>query len=176
MGAWSHARAVTLLPGTVTVVVPALIVIVSDGPSIGWGLTGILATLAVLVGLTLIAAGLALWVWTLRLFARIGKGTLAPWDPTRHLVAQGPYSRVRNPMITAVLAVLIGEAALLGSPGLLIWCAAFFAINWLYFVLYEEPGLERRFGEEYRAYRRGVPRWIPRRTPSTPAGQVPRRP
>jgi hypothetical protein len=42
-------------------------------------------------------------------------------------------------------------------------CAAFLAIYWIYCVRYEEPGLERRFGEEYRAYRRRVPRWIPRR-------------
>jgi protein-S-isoprenylcysteine O-methyltransferase Ste14 len=34
----------------------------------------------------------------------------------------------------------------------------------------EEPGLERRFGDEYRAYRRGVPRWIPRRTSWRPSG------
>lgn len=71
-------------------------------------------------------------------------------------------------MITAVLAVLLGEAALFGSPALLIWCAAFLAINWAWFALYEEPGLERRFGEEYLAYRRNVPRWIPRRSPWTP--------
>jgi protein-S-isoprenylcysteine O-methyltransferase Ste14 len=72
-------------------------------------------------------------------------------------------------MITAVLAVLIGEAALFGSIGLLIWAAVFFAINCVYFVLQEEPGLTRRFGEEYCAYRRNVPRWLPRRTPWTPA-------
>lgn len=176
MSAWRHARAIMLLPGTVIVVVPALIVIAGGGPSIGWGLDGVLAGLVALVGLTLIAAGLALWVWTLRLFASIGKGTLASWDPTRRLVVQGPYCRVRNPMITGVLAILIGEAALLGSRALLIWCAAFFAIYRTYCVRYEEPGLERRFGEEYRAYRRSVPRWIPRRTPSTPVGQALRHP
>jgi protein-S-isoprenylcysteine O-methyltransferase Ste14 len=42
-------------------------------------------------------------------------------------------------------------------------------MNWVYFVLQEEPGLERRFGDDYRAYKRNVPRWIPRRTPWTPA-------
>ena len=109
----------------------------------------------------------------MRLFARIGRGTLAPWDPTRHLVVEGPYRHVRNPMITAVLAVLAGEAALFGSPPLLIWCAAFFAINHVFFRLHEEPGLERRFGEEYRAYKRNVPRWLPRRAPWAPRTSVP---
>jgi protein-S-isoprenylcysteine O-methyltransferase Ste14 len=170
MSAWRHVLAIALLPGTAAVAVPAIILLAGEGPSIGWGFAGAGAAVPVLIGCALIVLGLALWVWTLRLFIRIGKGTLAPWDPTRHLVVEGPYSRVRNPMITAVLALLLGEAALFGSPALLVWCALFLGINWVYFVLHEEPGLERRFGDDYRAYRRNVPRWIPRRTPWTPAG------
>jgi protein-S-isoprenylcysteine O-methyltransferase Ste14 len=168
MSGWRHLRAIALLPGTVTLVVPAAILLTGEGPSVGWGLEGAPAALPVLLGAALIASGLALWVWTVRLFSRIGKGTLAPWDPTRHLVVEGPYRHVRNPMITGVLAVLAGEAALFGSPALVVWCAAFLAINQVYFVLAEEPGLERRFGDEYRAYRRSVPRWVPRRTPWRP--------
>jgi hypothetical protein len=62
----------------------------------------------------------------------------------------------------------------LGSARLAEWAVAFFAINHLYFLLSEEPGLQRRFGAEYAAYRRNVPRWIPRwrawsgNSPSTP--------
>jgi len=166
-----HALAIVALPGIAALVVPAIIVGAGEGAAIGWDLDGILAGLPVLAGVALIVAGLALWVWTVRLFARRGKGTLAPWDPPRHLVVEGPYRHVRNPMITAVIAVLLGEALLLGSPALLIWCAAFLAINWAYFVLVEEPGLERRFGEQYRDYVRGVPRWTPRRTPWSSGGE-----
>jgi protein-S-isoprenylcysteine O-methyltransferase Ste14 len=107
----------------------------------------------------------ALWYATVRLFAREGEGTLAPWDPTRKLVAHGPYRHVRNPMITGVLLVLLGEAALLGSLGVLAWAAFFFTINAIWFPLVEEPGLVRRFGADYEEYRRNVPRWVPRRTP-----------
>ena len=153
--AWLHASAIVLLPGTVKVAVPALILLPVDGPEPA-------AAPLVAVGAALIVAGLGLWVWTVRLFARVGEGTLAPWDPTRHLVVEGPYRHVRNPMITAVLAVLLGEAALFGSTALLIWCGAFFVANPAWFVLYEEPGLERRFGDEYRRYRSAVPRWLPR--------------
>jgi len=165
---WRHARAIALLPGTVSVVVPAAILAFGEGVNVGWGLDGVAAPLPVLLGLALIAAGFVMWLWTVRLFARIGKGTLAPWDPTRRLVVEGPYRHVRNPMITGVLAVLLGEAALFGSLALLIWCAAFLAANRAFFVLSEEPGLVRRFGDEYVAYRRNVPRWVPRRTPWTP--------
>ena len=167
MSAWRHLRAILLLPGVVTVVVPGLIV-ATGGAEVGWGLDGAAAALPVALGVALIAAGLAIWAWTVRLFARIGEGTLAPWDATRHLVVEGPYRHVRNPMITGVLAVLLGEAALLGSPDILVWAALFFAINAVYFPLIEEPGLERRFGDEYREYRRNVPRWLPRRTPWSP--------
>ncbi len=66
-------------------------------------------------------------------------------------------------MITAVVAALLGEAALFGSPGILILAVAFLVINHTFFLLHEEPGLERRFGDEYREYKRAVPRWIPRR-------------
>lgn len=167
MNAGRQARAIVLLPGTVSVLVPALILI-GTGLNLGWGFRGVVSALAVLLGLSLIGAGFALWLWTVRLLARVGRGTLAPWDPTRSLVVEGPYRHVRNPMIAALLAVLAGEAALFGSLPLLIWFAAFFALNCVFFWLYEEPGLEHRFGDAYRAYRRNVPRWLPRRTPWTP--------
>lgn len=169
MSGWRQARAVAVLPGNVTLAVPALILLVGGGPNVGWGLGAALAVLTVLLGSALIAAGFSLWLWTVRLFARIGRGTLAPWDPTRKLVVEGPYRHVRNPMISAVLMVLAGEALVLGSPGILAWAAAFFAVNFAYFVLGEEPGLERRFGDQYQAYKRAVPRWVPRRTPWSPS-------
>jgi protein-S-isoprenylcysteine O-methyltransferase Ste14 len=160
-GAWRQLRAIALLPGTVCVLVPALI-LSARGTNVGWGLGGVAAALPVVLGLALIGAGFSLWLWTVRLLARRGKGTLAPWDPTRRLVVAGPYRHLRNPMISAVVSVLLGEAALFGSLPLLAWAALFFAVNHVGFLVYEEPGLERRFGDEYRAYRRQVPRWLPR--------------
>jgi len=35
----------------------------------------------------------------------------------------------------------------------------------LYVVYIEEPGLEKRFSEDYRAYRAATPRWLPFRRP-----------
>ena len=177
MSAWRQAVAIAVLPGTAAILVPAVIVAAGDGPDPGWGGGGLIAGLSIAAGTALAAAGFALWAWTVRLFARIGRGTLAPWDPTRRLVVAGPYRHVRNPMISAVLAVLVGEGLLLGAPGVLIWAVAFLAINWTYFVLSEEPGLERRFGADYRAYKSAVPRWLPRRTPwegSDPLGSDPK--
>jgi protein-S-isoprenylcysteine O-methyltransferase Ste14 len=164
MGFWRQARAIALLPGNVTIVVPALILLLGAGPDPAWGLDGPLAVLAVIAAGALIATGLALWLWTVRLFARVGRGTLAPWDPTGRLVVEGPYRQVRNPMISGVTAVLLGEALLLGSPGVALWALIFPLINHAFFLAVEEPGLERRYGDDYRAYKRRVPRWIPRHT------------
>ena len=109
--------------------------------------------------------GLLIMGHTIASFIRIGRGTLAPWSPTRKLVVEGLYAHVRNPMILGVLIVLLGEAVAAASWRILAWALVFFLMNTLYFVVSEEPGLERRFGEEYREYRRNVPRWLPRLRP-----------
>jgi protein-S-isoprenylcysteine O-methyltransferase Ste14 len=151
--------AVLVLPFTVTVVVPALLLRAWNGLPFAPALW-----LRLLGGLLLLA-GLSLVVWTIRLFAHYGQGTLAPWDPPRHLVVRGPYRHVRNPMITGVGLVLLGEAALFGSLLLLAGLGLFAVINAVYTPLSEEPGLRRRFGAEYDNYCRHVPRWLPRLTP-----------
>jgi len=157
---WRQLRAIALLPVMVTVVVPAFLLSRSGFELGPWPLAA--------VGVVLVALGLALVIWTATLFARIGKGTLAPWDPTARLVVAGPYRHVRNPMISGVLAVLLGEAALFGSLPLLVWFGAVFALNAIYFPLVEEPGLRERFGDDYERYRANVPRWLPRLRPWEP--------
>lgn len=127
-----------------------------------WRPAGTWPVVAHVAGVLVLAAGLALFAWCLTLFIRVGRGTLAPWDPTKALVAAGPYRYVRNPMITAVIAMLAGETLYVGSRVLLGWVITFFLINSVYFVLLEEPGLERRFGAAYVRYTRAVPRWLPR--------------
>ena len=84
------------------------------------------------------------------LFFNVGRGTIMPWDPTRELVAVGPYQYMRNPIIAGVIAILVGEAFFFGSGALGIWAMAAFLVNHVYFIYSEEPGLEKRFGESYR--------------------------
>jgi protein-S-isoprenylcysteine O-methyltransferase Ste14 len=169
MSVWRQLRAIGLLPGVGTIGVPAAVVLLADSVNVGWGLPFPVSVLPILLGIVLIAFGLLLMYRTISLFASAGEGTLAPWDPTQRLVVRGPYRHVRNPMISGVLSILLGEAALLGSIPLLAWFAAFFAANAIYMPLVEERALERRFGDDYATYKRNVPRWIPRRRPWTPA-------
>jgi protein-S-isoprenylcysteine O-methyltransferase Ste14 len=91
---WKHLRAIILLPGIVTLVLPSTI----------------------------------LW--------RGGIDTLGLWPSF-------PASRIVLPTIGS-LCICLG---LLLIP------------------LLEEPGLVKRFGEDYLSYKRNVPRWIPRWTP-----------
>jgi protein-S-isoprenylcysteine O-methyltransferase Ste14 len=158
-----HLVAILLLPIVMTVVVPSWLLTRYSLIDTQWVAWSTLAVVMRVLGAIVLLAGLLLFAWCVSLFARVGRGTLAPWDPAQQLVAVGPYRYVRNPMISGVLAVLAGEALLAGSRILALWFLVFAAFNYAYFVLVEEPGLERRFGESYREYKERVPRWIPRR-------------
>ena len=120
------------------------------------------------IGAACMAAGLCVMILTISMFIKIGRGTLAPWSPTRKLVIAGLYAHVRNPMIMGVFVVLIGEAVAFESLTILLWSGLFIVINTIYFIVYEEPNLVQRFGDEYVEYRNNVPRWIPRLTPFRP--------
>jgi protein-S-isoprenylcysteine O-methyltransferase Ste14 len=148
------------IPGTVIVLVPYLLT--------GWNLRppflGIEATRS--LGGALIVLAAPLFFRFLAGFVREGHGTPAPIAPPQHLVVGGPFRWVRNPGYVAVVSLVVGQALLFGSRAVLAW-AAFLAVAFhVFVVLYEEPTLRRQFGEEYEAYCREVPRWLPRRRPS----------
>ncbi len=111
---------------------------------------------------SLIAAGAALYLSCLWVFATVGRGTPGPWDAPRRLVAVGPYRWVRNPIYIAALLVVLGEAWLFLWMPLLVY-AGFAALFFHLFVIgYEEPTLRRSFGGSYTEYLRTVSRWVPR--------------
>jgi protein-S-isoprenylcysteine O-methyltransferase Ste14 len=147
-----------VLPVTVTILVPGAILWdkTSQAPNLH-----IHASAPAALGLLFLLAGLVLVTLTIRMFIAIGRGTLAPWDPTLNLVVTGVYAHVRNPMISGVLMILLGESLVLGSFGIFAWFAAVFLINHVYLRSMEEPGLLKRFGDEYREYRAHVPMWVP---------------
>lgn len=143
------------MPGLAMVYLPALVLSGSGGAREPGGST--------LIGLVPIVVGLATLFWCFAGFIAEGRGTPAPYDPPRRLVSGRLYRWVRNPMYVAVTTVVLGEALLFGSVGLVVYAVALWLVFHLFVTLYEEPGLHRRFGQEYDAYRAAVPRWIPRR-------------
>ncbi len=161
-----HLLSVAILPFTVTVLVPLWIRERSGAGLVPGSTIG--AILVQGLGAASLLGGLVLFAASQRRFASDGEGTLAPWDPPRRLVVSGPYRYVRNPMISGVLFILIGEAAMLRSAAHALWAAFFLAANVLVITLYEEPRLTEVFGDAYRNYRANVPRVVPRLSPWRP--------
>jgi protein-S-isoprenylcysteine O-methyltransferase Ste14 len=153
-----HLRDIAMLPLTVTCLVPYLIF---EGHSELIPDNIYAKVMGIIIGIT----GLALFLYTVLLFDKIGKGTLAPWSEKQKLIIYGPYRYCRNPMISGVLFIIIAEALLLVSLNILAWAMIFFIINTTYFIIAEEPALHKRFGSAYQAYKNSVPRWFPRFTP-----------
>ena len=92
-------------------------------------------------------------------FAHKGRGTPAPIDPPKELVAAGFYRYLRNPMYAGILLILAGHFLRLGFWLLLGYAALAFIAMHLFVTLYEEPALKARFGPAYAAYLQTVPRW-----------------
>src|SRR5262249_47722894 len=150
METWQHFRAILLLPFMAAVVVPGAILWLAGTDTFGfWESQPASRVLLPVIGLLSIGVGLSLMVATNRWFFTVGKGTLAPRNPTQRLVVRGVYRHVRNPMISGVFAILFGEVVTAASLPLLCWLAVFVVANAVYIPLVEEPGLVKRFGEEY---------------------------
>ena len=121
-----------------------------------------------LIGIVMIIVGAPGLLDSFARFALQGLGTPAPVAPTRYLVVTGLYRFVRNPMYVAVVAVVLGQAALFGDWRLLYYGALCWLAFHIFVLGYEEPTLRRTYGAEYEAYQANVPRWIPRLTPCRP--------
>ena len=113
-------------------------------------------------GIIVAITGAVVALWCVFTFVFVGKGTPAPFDPPRKLVASGPYSFVRNPMYLGGALALCGAAIFYHSLALLGYTLGFLVTMHLFVVLYEEPTLRRLFGTDYDAYRARVYRWLPR--------------
>ena len=137
------------LPGIVAFVVPALLVDVVTHPHVVRP-----------AGLVPFVLGCALLVWCVHAFYAAGKGTLAPWDPPRHLVIVGPYQWSRNPMYVAVVLVLAGWATMYGTRALWLYACGVAVAFHLRVTRFEEPRLLGTHGEAWRQYRNHVRRWL----------------
>jgi protein-S-isoprenylcysteine O-methyltransferase Ste14 len=132
----------------------------------GWQVTYQTSTWrgAQLLGVALVVAGLVTAVSTFVSFVGAG-GTPIPGALTDDLVVRGLNRFVRNPIYLGVLAIIIGEAMVLGQWSLLVYAMVVWLVAAWFVRVYEEPALLRRFGPEYESYRNSVPAWRPRLHP-----------
>ena len=91
-----------------------------------------------------------------------GRGAYVEFDPPKEFVSSGPFRWCRNPVAGFVVLMVLGEAIMLSSIGILLLFIVAMPLAHLQVVLMEEPLLRKRFGESYEAYLRSVPRWLPR--------------
>jgi protein-S-isoprenylcysteine O-methyltransferase Ste14 len=145
----------TLFCGVVLVFLPAQVL---SGSGVirpaSFGVTQLAGTIVTIVGA-------AIAVTCILTFVFVGRGTPAPFDPPRRLVARGPYAYVRNPMYLGAGLALVGAALFYGSGTLLLYAGGFLVLMHLFVVSYEEPTLRDTFGGDYDEYCRRVRRWWP---------------
>ena len=140
-------------PGTVAGYIP--LALLRTGPRIETGFFAYLAFPLWLLGGVMV-------LWSFWNFLVQGRGTPAPIDPPKELVATGFYQYIRNPMYVGVLLILIGHFLWFGFWSLLAYAGLAWLATHLFVTLYEEPTLKRKFGAAYEDYLKRVPRWIPR--------------
>lgn len=141
-----------LVPGTVAGYVPWSIV--RDNPFV--------LSPRVFPAVLCSVVGVGIYSWCAYDFAVAGRGTPAPIDAPKHLVVRGLYQYVRNPMYVGVMLVLVGWNLAFPAETLLIYTVGAFVFFNLFVFLYEEPNLQRLFGEEFTDYRSKTGRWLPR--------------
>ncbi len=118
-----------------------------------------------LLAAVLMVTGLVLSIWSIVHMKKVGEGN--PFDAynhelaprTKHLMTGGPYKYTRNPMLVGVYIYDLGVLLWLQSW----WPLAVLAIEVIMLSLQvrsEEKRLEVDFGDEYRAYKQSVPRYL----------------
>ncbi len=110
-------------------------------------------------GLIVAFSFLGLGLWSVLLFRRSGQN-VNPWKPTPQIVERGPFRITRNPMYLQMVLICIGVAVILWSAWILLLTPVCAWVLQRYAIEPEEAYLERKFGEEYLAYKRRVRRWI----------------
>ena len=117
------------------------------------------STFEVLAGAVLITTGIALNVWSARLFERHDVG-IRPFSSMPELVTSGPFAVSRHPMYLGLVATALGLTIATGVIAN-IWIFVAFTI-WLHYayVLPEERFLCDQFGAAYDEYSKRVPQWV----------------
>ena len=121
-------------------------------------------------GLLVLAVGVFVYILTIISFLLRGKGTPAIWftaaigwligkEPVK-MVSSGLYKYSRNPMYLGVMITVLGEAIFFRQSLLLLYVVVLFVIFHFIIVFIEEPHLEKKFGEEYKNFKKRTKRWL----------------
>lgn len=113
---------------------------------------------SILLSFLLILLGEALRIWAV---AYAGSVTRTRIGKLGHLVTEGPYAYVRNPIYWGNILIACGILLLFEQPLLVVPILPLVFIYYHLIVLWEEDHLEKAFGQPYRDYCYRVARWWP---------------
>jgi protein-S-isoprenylcysteine O-methyltransferase Ste14 len=117
---------------------------------------------ALSLGALLYFLGLALYLWGIRALGKMYKVSSSFGVQLRvehQLVTHGPFALVRHPMYLGLQVAAIGGLLLYRT-----WTFVFVTVNFLALVIrakQEEQALAMEFGDQWEAYVKRVPAWIP---------------
>jgi protein-S-isoprenylcysteine O-methyltransferase Ste14 len=111
------------------------------------------------IGGLVMTCALTLASWAIAHFRQSGQDE-KPWTTTTAIVGAGPYRFTRNPMYLAMVLLCVGAAVLLSNWWILALTPVCAFALWWFAIRPEEAYLENKFGENYRAYKRRVRRWL----------------
>ena len=117
------------------------------------------SALSLPLGIALVAAGLALLRGFMVAFRR-AHTAVEPWKPTTAIVTTGPYRLTRNPGYLGMALVFCGIAVLAEALWAFAPLVPTLVVIDRFVIAREERYLERKFGEEYTAYKARVRRWL----------------
>ncbi len=91
---------------------------------------------------------------------RRARTSVNPSRPTTALLTAGPYRLTRNPMYLAMVIQYVGLALLFNALWAIVLLPLALVIIHFTVIKREERYLEQKFGEDYRAYKARVRRWL----------------
>ncbi len=112
-----------------------------------------------LVGIAIVLFGVAVAILVNGSFKRLGTA-IEPWKPTTKIITTGFFAWSRNPIYVGFCLFNIGIG--IASNSFWIFISFIPAAILVYYIAIakEEAYLEKKFGEEYIAYKNKVRRWI----------------
>jgi protein-S-isoprenylcysteine O-methyltransferase Ste14 len=113
----------------------------------------------VIVGAVFIGTGFGLIASSIQLFKKAGTAHL-PWKSSTKLVSAGFYRQSRNPIYLGMVLISLGIAFEVNSLWGILTTIPLIVFLDRYPIRKEERYLEQKFGDEYRAYKKQVRRWI----------------
>jgi len=120
-------------------------------------------TVVLALGALLLFPGLALSLWgriTLGEMYHVSSSTGVQLHADHRLVTHGPFAAVRHPMYLGLIVAATGGLLIYRTWTLVFLVLAFLGLSSR--ARREDEALAAEFGEEWEAYRRRVPGWIPR--------------